>query len=533
MDDMSSTSDHKVRKSEIVSALAQFHVSDLKQFPITRPMIAQLLSEWEYDLVWNVLNLTHTINTDFEETFVVGEKTNDETIHYDLTRLDGVECGSLFHLLVLHGNTRLLDLYFRNAIWTKEYTSLETMFDSLNYRGETCFEALQKNKQYWLVMDYFHRNPDTRDIVNARSPHNKTRKCICSYVSDKCMQTLKRRLVKFFYMFCRYDCESCKEMSSIVVSEPVYDENYAEFHDILMERANSFDFFDPSIKEDGRYTNDDLSTESIQFLETIFTFYMEKLDCNMLLSIMEYNHVFVDTKLVLDNVLNLYYRVFIMSEFFEDLMGKKECRAEIDSLYEKTIYNIHFTIQRMLNCVKKSHEFVQQVLVFTIYIMNTILTAPQPLVLTSTLENIYEEQLQKITYPIIQHFIDGKYISFKCRTNFISYFMDAIDEALPRVKYSCDEQTYFYKIDMNELCQIPHYLVNFVQFCVYMSKRLGFNNSIKDTYEGIKYPYCGFRKIDDDVWESIRSMGNVRFVSVFKRKLPYVMCWGGKDIYIQ
>lgn len=528
---MSSTNEFKAIKSEIKRTISLFQPGP-SQLHVTRPMIAQLLIEKEYDLVWSVLNLEPTISTDFEENFISGTEAN-ETIQYDLTKLDGIECGSLFHLLVLHGNTRFLDLYFRNSIWTKEYTSLEEMFNSLNYRGETCFEAVEKIKQTWLVMDYFYRNPDTKDIANAYKPRDKTRKCICTYVSEECMQTFKRRLSKFFYIFCRHDCETCKESCTTVIPKPIYDENYADLYNILMERANAFDFFDPSMKEDGRYINDELSIETLEFLETIFSFSLEKIDCNMILSIMEYNHVYVDTKLMLDNVINLYYRVFIMSEFFEDLMRKNECRNEIDSLYEKTIFNVHFTIQRMLNSIfKKSEDFVQHMLIFTIYIMNTILAAPPPLILTHTLKNIFNEQLQKITYPAICHFIEGTYVSFERRTNFITYLTEAIDEALPCSKYSYENNNpRLYQINMNELCQIPHYLVNFVQFCLHMHKKLGCSNYIKETFEGIKYPTRVRRYIDDEAWESIISLasGN-RFVRDFKCKLPYVMCWEKNEI---
>lgn len=133
--------------------------------------------------------------------------------------------GSLFHILVLHGNVRLMAKYTQNLA-RFEYRNMSTMITSLNWASESCMKVIERYPQMellkrYLVSKFKLYSPMSKDLF-PNFDHKSELPCICKiYPDDADTLLLKLPLAHYFMfynIFCKKTCSHCNNpiMSEII-----------------------------------------------------------------------------------------------------------------------------------------------------------------------------------------------------------------------------------------------------------------------------------------------------------------------------
>lgn len=197
-----------------------------------RTAIAELLINNRYYVVWNLITspihflLLDCKNEGQRESVpktpfrqYMSSKRNSRQSHTpcSLYTLNGEQDGSLFHMLVLHGNTRLMAEYIKRLA-KYEYQNLSRMFSSTNWWGETCIEVTECHS-YLEPMQRFLSQVMVTATDESSHPQamvlppmeQVTKSCVCQmFPTFNYLQGLNSsHRFLYFNLFCRFDCAKC------------------------------------------------------------------------------------------------------------------------------------------------------------------------------------------------------------------------------------------------------------------------------------------------------------------------------------
>lgn len=529
-------------KLKIKLALSEFH-HETKEARIHRSIIAKLLCEKEYDYVFSLLNNTNLVSIMIDKNFKSAETPATEPFEYKVLELDGIGTCSLFHILIIHGDTRLLDVYMINSLWKREYSSIEEMFKSLNHKGQTCFEALKKIKQGALIVDYFYRNPDTREVIkqyNLDIPHNL---CVCKQVDKNCLDWIYENLslnykLAFISMFCRNDCDNCMTPDVLkLMNEHILEHAHENFYKQLHTQASSFDFY--NFKNEETYASiiseEQLSLDQRECVEKMFCKSIEYLDWNMILLLMKcYPNIYPKSQTYIPQctTIALFDRIVRMDEMFIILMRKPEYRPEIDSLFEKAIFGLNFALRTMIyhrilntktDCdqtkasettetngdvlFEKGSNFLFYAL--TMALPSIVLSGYKPNQ-NLRMKNIMDSLMEKIFFPTIEKVLLEDGIDLRSSYRF-QYFISSIKSILPE------------HLKMKNLIKTPPQIIKYIRFCLHMWKIADPENK-KPLSKSVLCENQKQCKISNKAWEAIQpNNNNLWLTKDYIRKFSYEM----------